>query len=228
MNEDLEVMTLRMQLMFMKNYSYLIIDHQRKEALVVDPSWEEKKIREVLEKAEVKLSGILLTHSHWDHRYSGKPLAKWAQCPVWMSKKEIDHSGFRCPGLVPIPGEDPVSWGPEMIRPLFTPGHSPGGLCYLIQKNLFTGDTLFSEGCGACFSREGNPHLLYESLQRIKREISKDTRIFPGHSYGMVPGKTMAEILTRNIYLKFENVDDFVAHRMRKGQRGLFRFQWGD
>lgn len=145
-----------------------------------------------------------------------------------ICEKEIDHSGFRCPGLVHIPGEDPVSWGSKMIRPIFTPGHSPGGLCYLIQKNLFTGDTLFSEGCGACFSSEGNPHLLYESLQRIKREISKDTHIFPGHSYGMAPGNTLAEILTRNIYLRFENVDDFVAHRMRKGQRGLFRFQWGD
>ena len=221
-----QVIPLQMQHLWMKNYSYAVLNLQKKEALLVDPAWEMKKIEKALEG--FTLTGILLTHAHPDHTDLVSPLIKKYQPPVWMSKEEIVYSKFQCSGLISVEKNTLFECSGISIFPFLTPGHTPGSICYLINNNLFTGDTLFSEGCGACFGTEGNPHHLYASLQHLKHTIPKSTRIFPGHSFGVVPGKSLESLLTSNIYLSFQNEEQFVAFRMRKGQKGAFNFQWGE
>ncbi len=222
----LQVIPLRMYFLVIKNYSYLGINPVSHDAVIIDPTGEMEKIEQALEKADAVLRGILITHAHPDHIQLVKPLVKKYSCPVWMSRKEIVTSGFNCDRLI---GFDEIPWsvGQIKIKPFFTPGHTPGSVCYLVEDNLFTGDTLFTEGCGSCFGDRAATQVLYNSLQYLKREITPETRIFPGHSYGKKPGNSFSSLLQENIYLQFNNSVDFCAFRLRKGQKNLFNFRWG-
>lgn len=220
----IQVAVLRMTYVSMVNYSYLVIDNISNQAVVVDPAWNMEKIDQALEDSGTTLSGILLTHSHPDHTDLAKPLAVKYSCPIWMSNKEIADSGFYAPQLIGIDAT-PWSVGQIQIHPLITPGHTPGSICYLIGDNLFTGDTLFAEGCGFCPDMRA-AHDMYESLERIKSRLKPETRIFPGHSYGKQPGQQFSLILRDNIYLQFKNKNDFTAYRLRKGQNKLSFFDF--
>ena len=220
-----QVVILRMTYMSMVNYSYLIVDHINNRAVIVDPAWDIRKVDQALENTGTILSGILLTHSHPDHIHLAKPLSEKYDCPIWMSNEEIAYSGFWDQQLIGV-DRTPWSVGQIQIEPLFTPGHTPGGMCYLIGNSLFTGDTLFAEGCGLCPDIKG-AHNMYDSIEFLKKRISPETLIFPGHSYGRPPGQAFLQILKNNIYLQFKNKNDFTAYRLRKGQnqRSFFDFQ---
>ena len=222
----LQVIPLRMSLPFMKNYSYLCIHPVSHDVVIIDPTGEMEKIVQALSKAEAVLRGILITHAHPDHIHLVKPLVKKYNCPVWMFREEIVASGFSCDHLIGL-AEIPWSVGEIKIRPFLTPGHTPGSACYLVEDNLFTGDTLFTEGCGSCFGDRAATQTLFTSLQYLKGEIKPETRVFPGHSYGKKPGNSFFRLLRENIYLQFNNMEDFCAFRLRKGQKNLFNFRWG-
>jgi hydroxyacylglutathione hydrolase len=208
----------------MKNYNYLVVEPGSLQAVIVDPAWEIDKIEAALADTGASLRGILVTHSHRDHIDLARPLAEKYDCPIWMSKVEIEASGFSARQLAAI---DTRPWmvGRMRIEPLFTPGHTPGSTCYLIGENLFTGDVLFSEGCGICADTAA-AHAMFASLERIKTRLTPQMRIFPGHSYGQQPGRTMSQLLRENIYLQFSDKESFTAFRMRSGQdkARLFNF----
>lgn len=200
----------------MKNFSYLVVDPGSSQAVIVDPTWEMEKIDHALLESQTRLSGILITHSHPDHIHLAKPIAEKYDCPIWMSKEEIAASGFNASRLVGI-GVHPWAVGQMLIEPVFTPGHTPGCICYLIGDNLFTGDVLFAEGCGICPDTQA-AHAMFASLENLKTRLKPQTRIFPGHSYGKPPGQIMSQLLKENIYLQFSDKHSFAAFRLRSGQ----------
>ncbi|KAB8061477.1 MBL fold metallo-hydrolase [Janthinobacterium sp. FT14W] len=217
-----QVVVLKMQFQFMTNYNYLIIDSATRQAVIVDPAWEMLKVETALEEAQVQLAGILITHSHPDHLNLAAPLAAAMRCPIWMSNSEIAVSGFRNEWLV---GIDTAPWyvGGMQIQPLHTPGHTPGCFCYLIGDNLFTGDVLFAEGCGMCPDIEA-AHKMYASLEYLKALLEPHMRVYPGHSYGKVPGQRFDQVMQDNIYLQFSDVESFTKFRMRKVQSRISMF----
>lgn len=219
-----EVVVLKVSYLVMKNYNYLAIDPVSHQAVVIDPAWQIEKIEQALTEKQASLSGILITHSHPDHIHLAKPLAKKYGCPIWMSKPEIAVSGFDAEQLVAI---DETQWfvGQMQIQAIPTPGHTPGGTCYLIGDNLFTGDTLFIEGCGICPDFEA-AHTMFASLSYLKKQLKPETHIFPGHSYGKQPGEKFSKLLKENIYLQFTNKEDFAAFRLRKRQNKLKMFDF--
>jgi hydroxyacylglutathione hydrolase len=223
------VVPLKMQRQFpgmlMKNYTYLVFDPLRRQALVVDPAWELPKLDEALEQHQLLLTTILVTHGHRDHVDLVKPLVEKYGCEVWMSERDSASFGFQCDNLRTIATETPFQTAHITIVPISTPGHTMGCICYLIEDNLFSGDTLFTEGCGMCFGKESDPKLLFHSLQRLKTDLYPATKVFPAHSYGREPGKDLSYLLEYNPYLQFEEEEKFVAFRMRQGQTGFFNFQ---
>ncbi|XLS29180.1 MBL fold metallo-hydrolase [Flavobacteriaceae bacterium M23B6Z8] len=219
-----QVVVLRVSNLFIVNYNYLVIDHITGHSILIDPAWEMDKIERAIADSHTRLQGILLTHSHFDHLNLAKPLADKYNCPIWMSEEEIAISNFNASQLKPVP-QKPWWEGHLLIRPLLTPGHSPGSTCYLIGNNLFSGDTLFAEGCGLCPNLE-SAHQMFESLQHIKDHLQPDTRIFPGHHYGKVPGQEFASVFQNNIYLQFKNKNDFASYRLRKGQDSAKFFEF--
>jgi len=216
-----QVVVLKMTCMFMINYNYLVIDPVNNQSVIIDPAWEMEKIDQALASNQTSLSGILLTHSHPDHINLAKPLAAKYHCPILMSKEEIETSGFYAQQLIGI-DETPRKIGNMLIQPILTPGHTSGSICYLIGDNLFTGDTLFAEGCGMC-SDVQSAHTMWASLEKIKTKLKPETLVFPGHNYGKLPGQKFSILLKDNIYLQFKNENDFAKYRLRKGQN-ILRF----
>ncbi len=219
-----QVVVLKMSYLFMINYCYLVVDHINHQSVIVDPAWEMEKIDQALLDSKTSLNGILLTHSHFDHTHLAKPLAEKYHCPIWMSNEEITFSGFSAPQLVGI-DMSPWSVGNIRIQPILTPGHTLGSICFLINNNLFTGDTLFAEGCGLCPDRQ-SAQTIYTSLMYLKNVLKPDTKIFPGHSYGRAPGQNFSLLLKENIYLQFKNENDFVAYRLRKVKNDVIFFDF--
>jgi len=207
-----------------KNYCYLIVHPETREAILIDPAWEIDKIEYQISICEAQLKAILLTHHHIDHVNLADFFANRYNIPVRISRIEMDFYGFSCRHLVPINHPDELTFGQIRVRPIFTPGHTKGAICYWIEGALFTGDTLFIEGCGMCFGYGSNPSEMFDSLSYLKKTIFPEVHIYPGHSYGQEPGHSFAHLLENNIYLGFKNREDFIAFRMRKNQRGLLKF----
>lgn len=208
-----------------KNYCYLIIHVLSKEAILIDPAWEIDKIKIAIETHKVNLIAILLTHHHLDHVHLANTLAEEYSVPVRMSRIEIDYYNFSCSHLVPIDHPHEFNMGKIKVLPLSTPGHTKGAICYWINNDLFTGDTLFIEGCGLCFGKGSDPEAMFDSLSQLKMVLPAETRIYPGHSYGQEPGQPFARLLENNIYLSFTQREQFVAFRMRKNQTGWLSFK---
>ena len=160
------------------NYSYLIIDNKKKIACVIDPS-ESKPIIEYLEKNEIKLKFILNTHHHYDHVGGNKKLKNLYKAKVLGFEGDKN----RIPEI-DICLKDNEIWKFENFESkiIHIPGHTLGhiGFYFHKEKSIFTGDTLFSLGCGKIF--EGTYSQMFNSINRIKK-LPLNTKIYCGHEY---------------------------------------------
>jgi hydroxyacylglutathione hydrolase len=160
------------------NYSYLIIDESKNDACVVDPS-EAKPIINFIEKENINLKYILNTHHHFDHIGGNKELKERYNSAVVGYK----HDAKRI-AEISILVEDNQIWKEDNFQAkiIHIPGHTTGhiGFYFFNEKIIFTGDTLFSLGCGKIF--EGTYKQMFESLSKIKN-LPDDTKIYCGHEY---------------------------------------------
>ena len=160
------------------NYSYIVIDETTQNACIVDPS-ESKPIINFLEKNNIKAKYILNTHHHYDHVGGNYELKKKYKANVIGFK--ADRS--RIPEI-DILVEDEQIWELDNFKTkiFHIPGHTLGHICYHFfnEKIIFTGDTLFSLGCGRIF--EGTYTQMYNSLKKFK-DLPPDTKIYCGHEY---------------------------------------------
>ncbi len=216
---------LRVCFMNFINYVYIVMDKKTGDIAIVDPSWDLSKIESYLRQLNGNLRAILLTHSHLDHVNLVNPLLEKYRPHVFMSIQEIDYYHFRCENLHPVKDGDIIKLGETEIRSLLTPGHTVGSVCYLLSNHLFTGDTIFIEGCGFCDPNGGDPKDLYHSVQKIKREVDSSIQIYPAHSYGKAPGFPLSHLMDENIYFQFTSMKPFINFRMRPNQKGLFNFK---
>ena len=160
------------------NFTYLIIDKQTQIACVVDPS-EAAPIIKFLQNKKINLKYILNTHHHHDHVGGNIELKKKYDCNVIGFKGDKD----RIPEI-DILLEDNQIWKKDNFEAKIyhIPGHTRGHIAFHFfkEKKIFTGDTLFSLGCGRLF--EGTYEQMFNSLKKIK-QLPKDTEIYCGHEY---------------------------------------------
>ena len=160
------------------NYSYLLINEKNKNACVIDPS-ESKPIIDFVEKENINLKFILNTHHHYDHVGGNIDLKKKYESKIVGFKSDKD----RIPEI-DILVEDNQIWTNEDFESkiIHIPGHTSGHICFYFEKEkiAFTGDTLFSLGCGRIF--EGTYEQMYYSLNKFK-ELPKETKVYCGHEY---------------------------------------------
>jgi glyoxylase-like metal-dependent hydrolase (beta-lactamase superfamily II) len=136
-----------------------------------------------LTKNQLQLSAVLLTHGHYDHVGGADELARTAAVPVYLSEHETPFYTPACQGLTRTRDGEKIKVGSLEVECLYTPGHTPGGQCFLVEGNLFTGDTLFIDAVGRTDLPGGNARAMVKSLQKIKL-LPADTIIWPGHHYG--------------------------------------------
>ena len=208
---SINVYSIKVTRLSYKNYCYLIIHPKTHEAILIDPAWEMDKIEQGLRIHNANLISILLTHHHFDHVNLAEEISTKYNVPIRMSNQEIEAYSFFLPKLVPIDHSNTLVFGKITVQPLLTPGHTKGALCYLIEDALFTGDTLFIEGCGICFGKGGDPSEMFDSLNYLKRIVPSHTKVYPGHSYGKEPGESFRYLLKNNIYLHFSTREQFIC-----------------
>ena len=220
-----EVLMIRTSFFPFINYTYLIIDKATKNIALVDPAWEMNKISSAVDSIGGKLTAVLLTHSHYDHTNLVNSVLKYYDPMIYMSKRETDYYKFKCRNLNAFNDLDTIPVGETEIKCIVTPGHTNGGACYLVPDSIFTGDTIFIEGCGMCDTKGGDAGEMYESVQRIKTLVNSDTQFFPSHTFGKQPGSTYDQLLVTNVYFHIENKDKFVEFRMSRNKSNLFSFK---
>lgn len=225
MNTTYEIYQFKVGFLNILNFNYIIVDKISGQAAIVDPAWDIELITSTFSGLGVEPDTIFLTHSHYDHVNMVHQLVERFGSQVYMSAKEIDFYNFRSKNLNPVQDFDIINLGETQITCLLTPGHTAGGTCFLLSDSLFTGDTLFIEGCGLCGAEGGSPDQMFESIQKIKRTIEPHVRIYPGHSYGKDPGYPLSYLINNNIYLQLDRKEYFVKFRMRRNQKNLFDFK---
>lgn len=224
MNQTHHVYQLKVRFLNIINLTYIIIDEKTKQTAIIDPAWELPKIESVLQTLNGNLTTILLTHSHFDHVNLVNSLLNKYNPQVFMSSGEIDFYNFKCKNLNSFNHYDSIKLGENEILCLLTSGHTIGSTCYLLSDSLFTGDTIFIEGCGICNTFGGNPEQMFESIQKIKNTIDPRVKIYPGHSYGKNVGYPLNYLLKENIYFQIDKKEHFINFRIRKNQNNLFKF----
>ena len=185
------------------NYAYIINDKKSKTIGVVDPS-ESEPIISFLEKKNLKLNYILNTHHHFDHIGGNLELKKKYNAKV-LGFIDDKH---RIPGIdITLKDNENWNFGKALVKIMHIPGHTLGHICYFFvqEKIAFTGDTLFSLGCGRIF--EGDHKMMLNSLNRIKK-LPKDTMIYCGHEYSYKNGEFCIKYDNNNTELKnkFEKI----------------------
>lgn len=160
------------------NYAYLIVCEDTGQAAIVDPS-EAPPVLERVRREKVALAAILNTHHHGDHTGGNQGLLeKFPQLTVCGHASD----SARIPGInQPLEAGQPFAVGNLKGSVLHNPGHTSGGLSYVIEDCVFTGDTLFAAGCGRLF--EGTPAMMYKSLNQTIGGLPEQTRVFFGHEY---------------------------------------------
>ena len=170
------------------NYSYLIIDESNNDACVIDPG-EAKPIINFIENSKINLKYILNTHHHHDHVGANLELKKKYNSTVVGFEGDKD----RIPEIN-ILVKDNQTWKADNFKAkiIHIPGHTTGhiGYHFINEKIIFTGDTLFSLGCGKIF--EGTYNQMYESLSKFKN-LPLDTKIYCGHEYTLQNSKFCIE-----------------------------------
>ena len=192
------------------NYSYLIIDETNNNACVVDPS-EAKPIIDFVENNNINLKYILNTHHHYDHVGGNIELKKK------FSSNVIGFNGDkeRIPGLDKLLVDNQkFKIGSLNFATLFIPGHTKGHIAFYLkeEKVIFTGDTLFSLGCGRVF--EGTNEQMFNSLNRIK-SLPENTKIYCGHEYTQKNLEFCIKFNPNNKYLimKKEDIAEKIKNR---------------
>ena len=160
------------------NYSYLLCDERTNIIAIIDPS-DFISCDEIIKKKYNKLDYILNTHHHFDHVGGNQKLKEKYKSKVLGS--EIDKD--RIPGIdITLKDKQNFKLGKSSLEVIFVPGHTKGHIAFYFKddKIVFTGDTLFSLGCGKIF--EGTHEQMFSSLNKFKN-LPEDTKIYCGHEY---------------------------------------------
>ena len=160
------------------NYSYLIKDDQTNTVAIIDPS-EFGTCDKKIDIKYKKLDFILNTHHHFDHVGGNTELKKKYGSKILGFEKDKN----RIPAIdVLLKDGQEFKIGELNFKTIFIPGHTSGHIAFYFEteKVIFTGDTLFSLGCGRVF--EGTYQQMFNSLNKIK-SLPGDTKIYCGHEY---------------------------------------------
>jgi len=205
-----------MELGPMENFVYLIHDRATDTAAIVDPAWDIEQMLNFADGKGIRITDVLLTHSHHDHINGLQQTLEHSDAKVHLLQPEAKFWGATPENAVLHHGGDQITIGESQVNILHTPGHTPGSACYHVGDDLIAGDTLFVFGCGRCDLAGGDPEEMFNTLKKIKTELPETTLLHPGHNYApQSPTSTMEDQCQGNPFLHFDHSNDFVKYRMQ-------------
>lgn len=192
---------------------YVLLDEASGEAAVIDPGAYEQPLADYLKSEAVqKVRYILLTHGHYDHlmgvaqvkRHTGAPVYVHREDAACLTDETASLADTHLPGMQQYTEPDgfleegmELPLGELTIRVLHTPGHSRGGVCFVVGDAVFSGDTLFCHTCGRTDLPGGDYATLMRSLERLAK-LPGDYQVYPGHNRAT----TLEHERTHNRYLR--------------------------
>jgi len=188
------------------NLSYLIFDDKEKTGMLVDPGLDPTEIMDTILLMGLDLRYVIDTHHHSDHT-SGNRIVKDAT-GAEICAHELDSNRIGDVDVILEDG-DGLKVGAIDIRVLHTPGHTPGGICLIVDDTyLITGDTLFIDDCGRCDLPGGSFEDMFGSLQRIKG-LPDHLIVLPGHDYGKKRRDGLGDQKRTNRTLRADSLEEF-------------------
>jgi len=188
----------------MDNFGYLVADEQSRLAAVIDPSFDARPLQRLAKEKRFQISLILNTHGHYDHTFDNDRLARETTAKV------AAHRLARTRLDIKLEGGEVLKLGDLDIKILHTPGHSPDSSCFIADKALFTGDTLFVGECGRTDLPGSDVEAMYDSLVHKIRSLDDDLTVYPGHDYGEWPVSTLGYEKEHNYTLEQRTLPEFV------------------
>ncbi len=177
----------------MANFVYLAVDEGSKDALLIDSGWETGPIVSAAKAAEAKVRYAVATHGHFDH------VTTLGEAARALGARVVAHENSAVDCDLRVKDGDVLRLGRSEVKVLHTPGHTEDSICLYDGKEVFTGDTLFVGTIGR-FERAGLK-AIYDSLYHVLLSLPPSTEVFPGHDYGEVAHRTLAEERKTNPFL---------------------------
>jgi glyoxylase-like metal-dependent hydrolase (beta-lactamase superfamily II) len=172
-------------------------DEQTHEAIVVDPGDEIENIQEILERHQLRVTAIIITHAHIDHIGGAAKLKKLTSAPVYMNENDVelrDQLDMQAGWLGVAPPEKPeidvamrdsdtVELNGQPFQVLHTPGHTQGSVSLYLpgESKLIAGDTLFRDSIGRTDLPGGNSRQILVSIREKLLPLEDDVVVIPGH-----------------------------------------------
>ena len=177
--------------------TYLVYDKSSKDGAIIDCTCSIDEIEEIVKKENINLKYALITHGHFDHVYCiSEVKEKFPFTKILIHKDDmvlLDNIETQCSMAeiedIKIPCLDGLldenshnlTLGEKEIKVIHTKGHSKGGVCYLIDDILFSGDTLFQGSIGRCDLWGGSMSEIEESIKGKLFKLDENIVIYPGH-----------------------------------------------
>lgn len=202
----------------MANFCYLVGDPATMQCAVVDPGWEAPCIVATASEEGFSITAIWLTHTHFDHIGALAPLlqiigdrhiSRIVPVPIYVHELECGQfADYKTP-VHPTRDRDVLTVDTIPVRCLHTPGHTPGGQCFVGDGFVLTGDTLFVDAIGRTDLPGADPQQMFASLRQLAK-LPLETIVYAGHDYGRTPTTTIGEQLQRNPYLRCTTMEAFL------------------
>lgn len=175
---------------------YIVSNEETREAIIIDPGYCSKSLKEYLLDEKLSVKAILLTHGHFDHILGLDGLLEMYDIPVYVHEEEkrliedavLNQSktytdGYTFTRAIYVKNEEVLNLIGYSFRVIYTPGHTKGSVCYYVKDEdvLFSGDTLFYASVGRTDFPTGNTSELICSIREKLMCLPDDTIVYPGH-----------------------------------------------
>lgn len=168
---------------------YILIDEQSMQCAVIDPGGDASNIVKSIEDSKCKVKYILLTHGHMDHTGAVLEIKNKYNVPVVISEKDYKMVQQRTFVYGNIGNEIPLyikdnqvfEIGNIKLKAIYTPGHTPGGVSFLTDGVIFSGDTLFQGSIGRTDFPGGDFKAIIDSIKTKIMILPEDTVVLSGH-----------------------------------------------
>ena len=188
----------------MQNFSYIVVDEDTSESIIIDPSWDLIELEMVIKENNLKIKYIVNTHHHFDHTIGNEEMAESTKAPI------IQHENSELKHDITVKDGDVIEFGNSKLKVLHTPGHSKDSICLIGDGKIFSGDTLFVGNCGRIDLPGGSAKELYHSLFDVLYSLDDNLVLYCGHNYGHKETSTIGQEKITNMVMQKRTEQQFL------------------